>query len=296
MWQPVNFTPPPAIADLADGLAGSLAGLESTLQSGSGGLAGLGLPSLPSLPDVAGPLRAGASEMLASPAKFMAITPFQHGIGERVGENAYLTPADAIKTALTRSNDIAGVIKADNFGKSALAFVLIAAPEPGQLAESLRAFNAVYPVKELQKAERRAGALATLEIDKFVIPDAPAFPAWLDAAPLNNAKGQAMNAAAGAQLAFAEGMQAATKAPQAALAEFSAKVQQKAKAAQERLSELASGMMGENPGWFGLYLEGPIVDLLRFAADYPGNNVVQMFGIDGNVHKGSLLFEISIFR
>ena len=210
--------------------------------------------------------------MLASPVKCMAVTPYTFGVGERKGENAYLTPDVAIKTVFDRVGAISGELAPDNFGKSAIVLLLIAAPEPGSLAQALSAFNAVYPIKELQRAERRAGALATLEIDKFVIPPGPAGPVWKNSAPLNNVKGQAMNAAAGAQLALAEGMQAAQKDALAVLSDFGTKVREKARATQDKLAELQASFSGNRPGQnygqFGLYLDGPIVDLLRILSGF----------------------------
>ena len=201
----------------------------------------------------------------------MAITPYQYGVGSRKGENAYLTPDVGIKTVLGRVGDIAQDIKTgkglENFGKSALVILLIAAPEAGQLAQALGAFNAVYPIKDLQKAQRRAAAMATLEIDKFKIPAAPGYPAWQEAGPLQNETGLSVAGATGAQLAIAEGLQAASKAPKDVLGAFAAKLQAKAQEAQNKLAEIANGMLGGNAGWFGLY-EGPVLELARLAAEF----------------------------
>ena len=89
MWQPVNFTPPARIAELGKNLAGSLDSFGGSLSRGADNLGGLSLPSLPTPPDITTPLRAGASDMLASQVKFMAIPPYQYGVGSRKGENAY---------------------------------------------------------------------------------------------------------------------------------------------------------------------------------------------------------------
>lgn len=276
MWKPTTFTPPPAINELAGSLSDSLDNLGTALKDGASGLGGLGLPSLPAPPDPTKDIRKSATGMLSSPVKCMAVTPYQQGVGSRKGDNAYLTPDEAIKTALSRVSDIAGDIGGDIAGeikdvletKSALVLLLIAAPEPADFAQALRAFNSVYPIKELQKAERRVSALATLELDKFKIPSAPAFPAWQSASPLSNPTGQAVAGALGAQLALAEGLQALNKAPGAVLSELSAKFEQKAQDAQQKLSALAQGMIGSNPGWFGLYLEGYALELAKLAADF----------------------------
>ena len=270
MWQAVNFTPPPAVQELGEALKEDVQSFCESLSQGASGLGGLGLPSFPTPPDISSSLRAGATDMLASPVKFMAVTPYQYGVGQRKGENAYLTPDVAIKTVLGRVSDVAQEIKSGKglgtLGKSALLMLLIATPEAGQLAQALGAFNEVYPIKELQKIQRRAAAMATLEIDKFKIPAAPGYPAWQEAGALQNKTGLGVARATGAQLAIAEGLQAASKGPSEVLGAFAAKLQAKAQETQNQLKELTSGIFGDSSSWFDFYLEGPGLELARLAA------------------------------
>ncbi|MFU1925185.1 hypothetical protein ACM6PT_49570, partial [Klebsiella pneumoniae] len=49
-----------------------------------------------------------------------------------------------------------------------------------QLAATLGRFNAMMPIPDLQRAERRAGHLSRLEAEKWILPTAGPLPRWHD--------------------------------------------------------------------------------------------------------------------
>jgi hypothetical protein len=144
-----------------------------------------------------------------------------------------------------------------------LVLVVMAAPDAGRFATSLQRFNAVMPLVELQQAQRRAGALATLEEDKFKVPPAPGYPAWGKASPRRGATGRATDVALGAQLALGEGLEAATASPLERLQGFATRQGATMQRRRADLASLGSSMTGTDPGWFGLYLEGLVAEVAR---------------------------------
>jgi len=286
MWQPAIFTPPASIAVMVPQLSGAVDTLDATLSSGAGSLGGLGLPGGASGGSSVGELREQASELLSSPAAYLAITPYHYGIGQWRGDHAYLTPQGAINAVADRLGDAA--LPA---GVTDLVLLVMAAPAPGQLAAALALFNRVFPILELQQAERRASALASLEEDKLKIPDAPAYPAWGKASPERDATGLATSRAVGAQLAVAEGLAAAQASPVERLASFAAKVSAAMRQRQADLDALMAGMAGTDSGWHGVYLEGAGPDLARqlreaappLDAAYKCSVAVGWFGAVGQV-------------
>lgn len=286
MWQPAVFTPPTSIAAMVPQLSGAVDTLDGALSSGAGRLGGLELPGGASGGSSAGELREQASALLSSRAAYLAITPYHYGIGQWRGDHAYLTPQGAIRAVADRLGDSA--LPSSGAG---LVLLILAAPAPGQLAAALALFNRVFPIRELQQAERRARALASLEEDKFKIPDAPAYPAWGAASPERDATGLATSRALGAQLAVAEGLAAAQASPAERLAGFAAKVSAAMRQRQADLDALMAGMSGTDSGWHGAYLEGAGPDLahqLREAAPpldaaYKCTVAVCWFGAIGQV-------------
>ncbi|EPR43150.1 hypothetical protein dsx2_2510 [Desulfovibrio sp. X2] len=269
MWSPVSFTPPPAVATIGQGLAGPLADIGASMASGSAGLGGLGLPDSQPDPEsgqAVADMRGKTSGMFADSARYIAVTPYQHGIGQRKGDQAYLTPQAAVSAVATSLGSLAQDKNGLPTTDTALVLLLIAAPEPGRLADSLDAFGRVMPITELQQAGRRARALSGLETQKFTIPEAPGYPAWGKASPQKGATGLATSRAMGAQLAMAEGGAAAQTPPAARLAAFAAKRAAAMAGHQEDLAALERGMSGADPCWFGVYLEGLAVPIARLLA------------------------------
>lgn len=270
-WQGVTFTPPAAVNGIAAGLTGHLDAAQAAMGQGGQALQGLGLPEPPPFTGEADALRESAGALLSSQARYLAVTPYMQGIGTMRGDHAFLTPQKAIEVIGSRMVEDAvsaaagGVLPSFDTG---LVMLVMAAQEPGQLATALNGFNTVFPIPELRQAERRAKALATIELDKFKIPEAPKFPPWGNAAPERSATGLAVARALGGQLALAEGLEAAKVSPTARLAAFTNKLAAGAQQRQQNLQALAAGMTGASNAWRGIYLEGAVAMLAPLLAKF----------------------------
>ena len=259
-FQPVSFSPFASVLAMGQGTAAVLEGLQSVLAAGVDALGALDLPG--SLEGIileqAGALRSRAVDALGTPARFLAVTPFQHTVGTRKGEYGFLTPEQALQTLAGRFAD-AGV----GDKPQALILLVVATPSPSLMARALEGLNAVYPIAELEQAMRRARALATLETDKFIIPDCPGFPPWGVAAPQKDAKGRAVAKTLGGMLAATEGAAKGAQAPMDMLAGFAQKQAAKLLQKAADLRALASSMSGGMDAWAGVCLEGTGVSLFR---------------------------------
>lgn len=269
-FQPVSFSPSGSVADLSAGLGPALAGLQNGLAQGARSLQGLDLP-----PSGSGDLEAQmaqarkqASTALAEPAAFMAITPFQHGIGTRKGEYAYLTPAQALATLASRFEDAQVTSDGDNT-ELALVVMLVATVSHAAMAQALEGFNKVYPLPQLEQVCRRAKALSTLETDKFTIPKGPGFPAWGQMSPQKNVTGQAVAKALGGMLAAGEGAGMGATSPGDMLAAFAQKQTQKLQEKAADLQALADSMTGGNDAWVGFSIHAPGPYLFRYLGKLP---------------------------
>lgn len=120
-----------------------------------------------------------------------------------------------------------------------------------------------FPLRELEQAGRRAAALATLELDKFVIPKAPCFPPWEWLTPGTPSTGAAFEQVTGTVLARMEAAKAAATAPLDALKQAGERLQTQLGAAVKKIDALKQAMQGTNASWFGAYLSGDLGELSR---------------------------------
>lgn len=252
-FRPVSFSASSSISQVAGGFAGALDAVQSGFVQGAAALGSLGLPA--SGPgDLAGQMakaREAATEAVAAPVEFMVLTPFQYGVGARKGDRAYLTPETALKV-LTRRIADAGATSED----LALVLLIVAAPTHAAMAQALDAFNAVYPIAQLEQIGRRARALANLETDKFVIPHGPGYPAWGKVSPQKDPKGQAVAKSLGGMLAAGEGSAMGSASPAALLASFAQKQASKVADKAAALQALADSMTGGFDAWAGFHVRG----------------------------------------
>jgi hypothetical protein len=269
---PVSFAPSPAVTSTAEGFSAALEGLQQSFAEGAASLGELSLPAsgASGLLEQMRQARAAAAETVTAPVRFMAITPFQYGVGVRKGEYSFLSPEQALGTLAERISETGSSAVDDADGDEdielALVVLIIATQTHALMGQALEAFNKVYPVAQLEQACRRAKALATLETDKFVIPKSPGFPPWAEASPQKDAKGQAVARALGGLVALGEGAAMGAAAPGAILADFGKK--QAAKIAQKTtdLAALGESMSGTFDTWAGLCIHGPGPALFRYLA------------------------------
>lgn len=120
--------------------------------------------------------RQALAEQLGEAPACLVVTPFQSGIGQGRGYQRYLSTPNLVQ-------ELAGkLIDASDNGRPqgpqyALCLLFLAT-RYDQLAASLSRFNALMPVPELVRAERRAQHLAKLETEKWVMPSAGSLPRW----------------------------------------------------------------------------------------------------------------------
>lgn len=103
----------------------------------------------------------------------LVVTPFQSGIGQGRGNQRFLSAPNLLQQLATKLSD-SGVPS----GPQYMLSLMFLATRYDQLADTLSRFNALLPIPDLVRAERRARHLSTLEAEKFVIPGAGPMPRW----------------------------------------------------------------------------------------------------------------------
>ncbi|WLQ14390.1 hypothetical protein O5O45_00380 [Hahella aquimaris] len=233
-----------------------LAGADASLAQASARVQGV------SLSYACNPLAAQASEAAAARDAYLALMryegqtlcvhPFQEGVGDGSGLYRYLSAPNAAARLAAKLTD------AQDAGRprgllDAVA-VLIVARDLAGFAERLAAFNAVFPTPELQLAQRRAAQLATLEQEKFILPDAPLTPPWTARDGIQVHHLAQHGRAVGAQLATAQGYASETPSPIAELQAVIARKRQRLKELQSHYDQLKGQLTGQ--AGYALYAQG----------------------------------------
>ena len=257
-FSPLHLRQPANIADVAERVGDALTAVGQTISSGLADLGNLSLPELPDLPELpsADELRKGLATALEGAAHFLEVSPYQYGIGSRVGEAAWLTPAQALRLTAQSLGGLSvdDIINPD----TALVLVLTAAVDQSSLAGALGSLNTAFPLPELQKLQRRAKGVADLEQTKFVIPSAPAFPPWSKVAPCQLPQARRSSRAMTTMVAQAEGLEASAKAPADVLTGFASRQQARVQQAQQELAAVGNELAAlvDLSAWFGVYIDG----------------------------------------
>lgn len=257
-FSPLRLRQPASIAAMAEQAGGALAAVGQSLSDGLAALGNLSLPPLPEPPTLpsADAMRQGLSTALEGTARFLEVSPYQYGVGSRVGEAAWLTPAQALRlTAQSLGGlSLGEVMTAD----MALVLVLAAAVDQAGMGQALGSLNAAFPLPELQKLQRRAAAVGNLEQTKFIVPAAPAYPPWGTAAPRQLPTTRRTSRAMTTMVAQAEGLEASAKAPADVLAAFAQRRQTATQKARRDLAAISDDLaaVGDLSTWFGLYMDG----------------------------------------
>lgn len=257
-FSPLRLQQPANIASLVNQVGGALTAVGQSISDGLADLGNLSLPSLPEMPELpsADDMRQGLATALEGTAHFLEVSPYQYGVGSRVGEAAWLTPAQALRLT---AQSLGGLTVDDiTNADAALVLVLSAGVDQAGMGQALDSLNAAFPLPELQKLQRRATAVDNLEQTKFVIPAAPAYPAWGTMAPRQLPTTRRTSRAMTSMVAQAEGLEASAKAPADVLGSFAQRRQAAMQKAQQDLAGIGNELagVGDLSAWFGLYVDG----------------------------------------
>lgn len=238
-WSPVTMRWPSQATQWMGGLddAKGLAGgeLASTVQR------------LAALDGVAstnpGPVGAAAQAAVAAGRAAMAgqfgqapaclvVTPFQSGIGQGAGQQRFLSAPNLLQQLAGKLVDSRD--SARPAGATYALSLLFLATRFDQLADTLSRFNALLPMPDLLRAERRAHHLARLELEKWELPTAGPLPRWgalpLERCTITKAAQQSMAGQLAALESYADG---------SPLGELAALAARKAAQQQSRDNQLA---------------------------------------------------------
>ncbi|NER65428.1 hypothetical protein G3436_18085, partial [Pseudomonas sp. MAFF212427] len=116
-----------------------------------------------------------ASQLGQAPA-CLAVTPFQSGIGQGRGHQKYLSAPNLLQQLATKLTDAGDTGRPT--GEQYALVVLFLGTRYDQFAETLGRFNALMPIPDLVRTERRSRHLSVLEQEKWVIPSAGPLPRW----------------------------------------------------------------------------------------------------------------------
>ncbi|ABC33408.1 conserved hypothetical protein [Hahella chejuensis KCTC 2396] len=296
-WRLTAFSPSNTEAQAVALAAPILAGADASLAEASARMQGV------SLSYARNPLAAQANEAAAARDAYLALMryegqtlcvhPFQEGVGDGSGLYRYLSAPNAAARLAAKLTDAQDVGRPR--GQLDAVAVLIVARDLAGFAERLKLFNAVFPAPELQLAQRRAAQLATLEQEKFILPDAPLTPPWIARDGLQIPRLAQHGRAVGAQLATAQGYAAETPNPIVELQGVIERKRQRLQQLQNHYTQLKSQLTGQ--AGFALYAQGdaPNVAAQLQAPGVPGHEYVLTAGALFVAKAGQLTFLKEMF-
>ncbi|AMQ83924.1 hypothetical protein [Pseudomonas glycinae] len=287
-WSPVTMRWPEQATQWMDGLkdAQALAGgeLASTAQR-LVGLEGLASTNPGPVGDAAkGAIAAGRAalaEQLGQVPACLVVTPFQSGIGQGRGHQRALSAPNLLQQLASKLID--GTDTGRPTGPQYALSLLFLGTNFDQLAGTLSRFNALLPIPDLVRTERRARHLSVLEAEKWEIPTAGPLPRW-QALPLERCTVvKAAKQSMAGQLAVLESY-AADSSPLgdlAALAQRKATQQQGRDQQLNELKALLAGGAADTSMRARLIGPGDVNELRRslLEGDTPGHEWVQSAGV-----------------
>ncbi|TDR43559.1 hypothetical protein EDF80_108126 [Pseudomonas brenneri] len=184
-----------------------------------------------------------AGQMGEAPA-CLVVTPFQSGIGQGRGYQRFLSAPNLLQQLAGKLVDVSDTGRPD--GPQFALCLMFLATRFDQLAESLARFNALLPMPDLVRAERRARHLSKLETEKWEIPAAGTLPRW-QTLPLERCTvvKTAQQSMAG-QIAVLESY-AADSSPMAALAALATRKAAQQQSRDKQLDDLKALLANGNP-------------------------------------------------
>ncbi|UXV21413.1 hypothetical protein N4P55_08685 [Pseudomonas fluorescens] len=122
--------------------------------------------------------RAALADQMGEALACLVVTPFQSGIGQGRGYQRFLSAPNMLQQLASKLVDVSDTGRPD--GQQNALCLMFLATRFDQLSASLARFNALLPMPDLVRAERRARHLSKLETEKWEIPTAGALPRWQD--------------------------------------------------------------------------------------------------------------------
>jgi hypothetical protein len=183
-----------------------------------------------------------AGQMGEAPA-CLAVTPFQSGIGQGQGNQRFLSAPNLLQQLAAKLGDAgdSGLPIGPQYALS----ILFLGTRYDQLADTLARFNALLPIPDLVRTERRARHLSQLEAEKWEIPQAGPLPRWqslpLERCTLVKAAKQSM----AGQLAVLESY-AADSSPMGDLAALASRKAAQQQGRNQQLNDLKALLAGGN--------------------------------------------------
>ncbi|WP_247840832.1 hypothetical protein [Pseudomonas sp. MWU12-3103b] len=188
--------------------------------------------------------RAALADQLGQVPACLVVTPFQSGIGQGQGYQRFLSAPNVLEHLARKLEDAT-----DNgrpAGPQYALSILFLGTRLEQLASGLSRFNALLPIPDLVRTERRAQHLMKLESDKWEIPGAGPLPRW-QALPLERCTVvKAAKQSMAGQLAVLEGY-AADSSPLGDLAALAARKVAQQKGRDQQLADLKNLLAEGNP-------------------------------------------------
>ncbi|MFL1543502.1 hypothetical protein [Pseudomonas sp. O39] len=188
--------------------------------------------------------RAALADQMGDVPTCLVVTPFQSGIGQGSGYQRFLSAPNLLQQLAGKLVDVSDTGRPD--GPRFALCVMFLSTRFDQLAASLARFNALLPLPDLVRTERRARHLSKLETEKWEIPAAGTLPRWqslpLERCTVVKAAQQSM----AGQLAVLEGY-AADSSPMADLAALASRKAAQQKGRDQQLADLKALLADGNP-------------------------------------------------
>lgn len=225
--------------------------------------------------------RAALTEQLGKVPACLVVTPFQSGVGQGKGYQRFLSAPNVLEHLASKLEDATDAGRPS--GPQYALSILFLGTRLEQLASALSRFNALLPIPDLVRTERRAQHLMKLDSEKWEIPAAGPLPRWqglpLERCTVVKAAKQSM----AGQLAVLEGY-TADSSPLADLAALAARKGAQQHGRDQQLDALKALLAGGSPDVsMRARLIGPgnPGELRRelLAGDAPGHEWVQCAGL-----------------
>ncbi|NIB44765.1 hypothetical protein HBA55_34615 [Pseudomaricurvus alkylphenolicus] len=243
----MNFTWPSSAADVVSAAQAATASGDAQLSQAGSRLSAVPGPSITKNPtattaNTASTNAASHQALFNVSVDALCVHPWQQGVGSGDGVYRHLSAPNAVAALVNKLND-----QADHrlpVGTLEGVAVLINAVSLSDFAQQLGAFNAVFPVEELQAVQRRVEQLSTLENDKVLLPDAALNARWVNKNLLqwSNARSGASHVDRATSMASAYDSENQT--PTAELQALIAKKQSRLQSDQSALSTLQASVTG----------------------------------------------------